>query len=181
VTELAHQFGMKPQGFVGLSLGILAGVGGTIGSWVGGQIADRGGRRDLRIYGSIPALSVVAALPFSLTIYLTDSAALAILLIFVTNFLGTLWYGPVYASAQGMVPPKMRAMSASMMLFVINFLGLVLGALVTGAIADALNTGLHLGKAEGLRWALISTVTVGAGSALLFWLARGKIREEMVS
>lgn len=181
VTELAHHFGMKPQGFVGLSLGILAGVGGTIGSWVGGQIADRGGRRDLRIYGSIPAISVLAALPFSLTIYLTPSAGLAIGLTFVTNFLGTLWYGPVYASAQGMVPQKMRAMSASIMLFIINFLGLVLGALVTGAIADTLNTGLHLGKAEGLRWALISTVTVGAISALLFWLARRRVREEMVS
>src|SRR5207245_113110 len=46
VTALAHQFGMKPQSFVGLSLGLLAGAGGTLGSWVGGQIADRGSRKD---------------------------------------------------------------------------------------------------------------------------------------
>jgi MFS family permease len=181
VAELAHQFGMKPQTFVGVSLGLLAGIGGTLGSWVGGQIADRGARRDLRIYGSIPAISVLLSLPFSLVIYTTPSAAVAILLVFVTNFLGSLWYGPVYSSAQGMVPQKMRAMSASMMLFVINFLGLVLGALVTGALADVLNTGLHMGKAEGLRWALISTVVAGSVSALLFWLARRRVREEMVS
>jgi MFS family permease len=181
VVALAHQFGMKPQTFVGLSVGLLAGVAGTLGSWVGGQIADRGTKKDLRVYGSIPALAVLLALPFSLAIYTTSSAAVAISLVFATNFLGTLWYGPVYASAQGMVPPKMRAMSASIMLFVINFLGLVLGALVTGAIADALNTGLHLGKAEGLRWALILTTVAGSVSALLFWLARRQIREEMVS
>ena len=181
VAELAHQFGMKPQSFVGLSLGLIAGTAGTLGSWLGGQIADRWGRRDLRVYGSIPAIAVIAALPFSLVIYTTSSAGLAIALTAVTNLLGTLWYGPVYASAQGMVPPKMRAMSASMMLFVINFLGLVLGALVTGALADLLNTGLNLGKAEGLRWALISTAVAGASSALLFWLARRRVREEMVS
>src|SRR5207302_6771458 len=43
VAELAHQFGMKPQSFVGLSLGLIAGTAGTLGSWLGGQIADRWG------------------------------------------------------------------------------------------------------------------------------------------
>jgi MFS family permease len=181
VVALAHGFGMRPQTFVGLSLGLIAGIAGTLGTWIGGEIADRYGKRDLRIYGSVPALSVILALPFSLVIYTTGSASLAIWLTAATNLLGSLWYGPVYASAQGMVPPKMRAMSASIMLFVINFMGLVLGALVTGALADLLNTGLHLGKAEGLRWALILTVSVGSVSALLFWLARRQIREEMVS
>jgi len=181
VAELAAGFGMKPQTFVGVSLGLIAGIAGVAGTWIGGEIADRFGKKDLRIYGSVPALSVLAALPFSLVIYTTPSAGLAIALTAATNLLGSLWYGPVYSSAQGMVPPKMRAMSASIMLFVINFMGLVLGALVTGALADLLNTGFHLGKAEGLRWALITTVSVGSVSALLFWLARGRIREEMVS
>ena len=181
VVALAHSFGMKPQTFVGLSLGLIAGIAGVAGTWIGGEIADRWGKRDLRIYGSVPALSVLLALPFSLVIYTTSSVGLAISLTAATNLLGSLWYGPVYSSAQGMVPPKMRAMSASIMLFVINFMGLVLGALVTGALADVLNTSFHLGKAEGLRWALILTVSVGSISALLFWLARGRVREEMVS
>jgi MFS family permease len=181
VQMLAHQFGMRPQTFVGVSLGLIAGTAGTLGSWVGGQIADRGGKRDLRIYGSAPALSVLIALPFSWIFYTTSSAALAICITFATNFLGSLWYGPVYSAAQGMVPPKMRAMSASIMLFVINFLGLVMGALCTGALADVLNKGFHLGPAEGLRWALLGTATVGAGSAWLFWAARRRVREEMVS
>lgn len=181
IAALAAQFGMRPQTFVGLSLGLIAGLAGTLGSWIGGQIADRWGKKDLRVYGSIPALSVLAALPLSVYIYTTGSGALALVLTAIPNLLGSLWYGPVYSSAQGMVPPKMRAMSASIMLFVINFLGLVLGALAIGALADILNKVGGLGKDEGLRWALISSTVAGSSSALLFWWARRRVREEMVS
>jgi hypothetical protein len=95
--------------------------------------------------------------------------------------LGTLWYGPVYSSAQGMVPQNMRAMSASIMLFVINFLGLVLGALSVGAAVRHLQQGLPPRLAEGVRWALVVATVIGGFSSILFWMARGKIRDEMVS
>jgi len=166
---------------VGIAIGVMTGVGGALGSWGGGWIADRFGAKDLRVFGSVPALAVVLATPITIFNYTTDNGALALILIFIPAFMGTLWYGPVYASAQGMVPANMRAMSASIMLFVINFLGLVLGALSVGAMSDIFNKGLHLGSAEGVRWALIASTLIGTTSAILFWLARGRIREEMVS
>ena len=181
IAALAQSFHLKPQTFVGLALGVIGGVGGTLGSWAGGQIADKWGARDLRVYGSVPALSVVISAPVGIFLYSTSSGALALGLILVTTFMGAIWYGPIYASAQGMVPQCMRAMSASIMLFVINFLGLVLGALCIGALSDLLNRGLHLGPAEGVRWALILSTAAAAVSALLFWLARKNVREEMVS
>lgn len=181
VTALAQHFHMRPQTFVGLSLGVIGGVAGTFGSWLGGQIADKWGARDLRVYGSLPAIAVLISAPVTIFLYSTSSAALALCLTAVTGFVGTLWYGPVYASAQGMVPQRMRAMSASIMLFVINFLGLVMGALCIGALSDFCNKILHLGPAEGVRWALIISTAVGAVSALLFWMARKNVREEMVS
>ena len=181
IAALAQQFHMRPQTFVGVTLGVIGGIGGTLGSLAGGQIADRWGARDLRVYGSVPAAAVLFSVPVAVLLYTTPSAALALSLIVVTTFVGALWYGPIYASAQGMVPPRMRAMSASMMLFVINFLGLVLGALSIGVLSDLLNKGLHLGPAEGVRWALILSTLGGSISALLFWLARKNVREEMVS
>ena len=181
IASLAHYFHLRPQSFVGLALGLTAGITGTLGSWVGGQIADKWGAKDLRIYGSLPAVAVLISAPVAVFLYSTPSAALAISLMAVTGFVGTLWYGPVYASAQGMVPQRMRAMSAAIMLFVINFLGLVMGALCIGALSDLLNKGFHLGPAEGVRWALILSVIGGAFAALLFWLARKNVREEMVS
>jgi MFS family permease len=181
IAQLAHHLHLKPQSFVGLALGIIGGVAGTLGSLTGGQIADRWGARDLRVYGSVPAMAVLISAPAALILYTTPSAVLALGLIAVTNFVGTLWYGPIYASAQGMVPPRMRAMSASLMIFVINFLGLVMGALCLGALSDLLNKGFHLGPAEGVRWALIISVIGGLASAVLFWLARKNVREDMVS
>ncbi len=181
VTHLAAQFGMKKGAFIGLTLGVVGGVAGTFGSWLGGQIADRWGARDLRIFASLPAIAVLVSFPFTVTIYTTHNTVLALAFYAFPAFLGTLWYGPIYASAQGMVPQRMRAMSASIMLFVINFLGLVLGALAIGALSDILNKGFHLGPAEGVRWALIASTAGGLVSALLFWLARKQVREEMVS
>src|SRR5262249_43240816 len=147
----------------------------------GGQIADRWGQRDLRIFGSLPAIAIVVSFPFTVMIYTTPSAALALCLYAFPAFLATLWYGPIYASAQGVVPPRMRAMSASIMLFIINFLGLVLGALAIGALSDFCNKALHLGPADGVRWALSASTAAGLVSAGFMWAARKDIRTEIIS
>jgi MFS family permease len=181
LAGLAHHFGMKPQTFLGLALGIIGGVAGAFGSWLGGWIADRWGARDLRVFGSVPAISTLVAAPISVFIFLTPDVGLAIGLGAIPAVLGTLWYGPVYASAQGMVPQHMRATSASIMLFVINFLGLVMGAVCIGAFSDLLNKGFHLGPAEGVRWALILSTIGGLISVALFWWARRDVRTEIES
>ena len=181
VAALAAQFGMKPQTFIGLTLGVLGGLAGTLGSWLGGQIADRYGARDLRVFGSVPAIATLLSAPISVFIYMTSNSVLALTLGVFPAILGTLWYGPVYSSAQGMVPPHMRATSASIMLFVINFMGLVMGALCIGALSDILNKAVGLGPAEGMRWALVLSTVAGLVSVVLFWGARRTIRDEMES
>ena len=162
-------------------LGLLTGVFASISSWAGGAIADKFGGRDLRAYGSVPAIASLAAVPFYIAAMLSPSALFALLLLIPVNLLGSLWYGPVYASAQGLVPPQMRATSAAVVLFIINMVGLGLGALTVGAFSDFYNYGLGLGAGDGVRWALISTALFNVIAAALFWMARRRIREEMVS
>lgn len=48
IAGLAAQFGMGPRTFVGLALGVIGGLSGAVGSWLGGQIADTLGKKDLR-------------------------------------------------------------------------------------------------------------------------------------
>jgi MFS family permease len=181
VAQLAAQFGLKPVGFLGIALGLLAGIFGTASSWMGGWIADKFGARDLRAYASVPAAASVLSIPFFCAAMTVDSVLLALLLLIPSSLLGSLWYGPVYASAQSLVPPQMRATSASIVLFIINMTGLGLGALVVGGLSDYFNFTMGLGKAEGIRWALISSSFFGLLAAFLFFMARRRIREDMVS
>lgn len=181
IAALASYFHLKPVGFMGIAIGLLNGIFGSFSSWFGGWIADKYGARDLRAYGSVPAVASLISIPFFTAAMLVDSAVLALLLLIPSYTLGAIWYGPVYASAQGLVPPQMRATSASIVLFIINMLGLGAGALVVGALSDGFNYGLGLGKADGIRYALIVSAFFGLISAVLFFLARRRIREEMVS
>jgi MFS family permease len=181
VADLAALFHLKPLGFMGIALGLLQGVFSTFSSFAGGWIADRFGARDLRAYGSVPAIASLVSIPFFTSAMLVDDAALALVLLIPSYTLAALWYGPVYASAQGLVPPQMRATSAAIVLFIINMVGLGLGSAVVGGLSDWFNHGWSLGKAEGIRYALIASAWFGLISAVLFWLARKRIREEMVS
>lgn len=179
VAALAAQFGLQSGGFLGLALGLMAGIGGAIGAYLGGVIADRYGQRDFRAYVSVPALASLGVIPIYAVAILSPSATFALGCLFFGSILGTLWYGPVYATAQTIVPPHMRATSSAVLLFVINLVGLGLGPLAVGALSDWLAIGFGLGEAEGVRYALLISALAGLIAFALFWLARKSIRDEM--
>ncbi|MES2035819.1 MAG: MFS transporter [Pseudomonadota bacterium] len=181
VARLAEGFGLESRGFLGLALSAMGGVAGIVGAWLGGVIADRYAARDLRGYVVVPAIASLVTIPIYITAVSVPSAAGAIVLLAFPALLGTLWYGPVYASAQSLVPPHARATAAAMILFIINLIGLGLGPLGVGIISDIIGQGMGLGAAEGIRWALIISTLFGFIAAALFWQARKTIREEMVS
>ena len=181
IAQLAAGLHLKSAGFLGLALGVIGGTAGIISSWLGGWLADKAAKRDLRAYMSVPALAALAY-PLIYTVALQQPSAVTTLaLMILPGLIGSLWYGPVYASGQGLVPPHMRATSASILLFVINLVGLGLGPLAVGALSDTLAGPFHMGPAEGVRWALILATFLAWGSAALFWIARRTIREDMVS
>ncbi|MFZ5668955.1 MAG: spinster family MFS transporter [Pseudomonadota bacterium] len=181
VARLATMFGLESRGFLGLALSAMGGVAGVCGAWLGGVIADRYAVRDLRGYVVVPAIASVVTIPIYIIGVSVPSAAWAIPILAAPALLGTLWYGPVYASAQSLVPPHARATAAAVILFVINLIGLGLGPLGVGALSDLFGEGMGLGAAQGIRWALIVSTLFGFIAAALFWIARKTIREEMVS
>ena len=181
IAHLAAGLHLKSAGFLGLSLGLIGGISGIASSWAGGWLADKAARRDLRAYMSVPALAAIAYPLIYTFAILQPSAIVTIALLVFPGLIGSLWYGPVYSSGQGLVPPHMRATAASILLFVINLIGLGLGPLAVGALSDLLAGPFHMGSAEGVRWALIGATFLAWVSAALFWTARKTIREDMVS
>jgi MFS family permease len=181
LASLAALFGLKSAGFLGLALGLIGGTAGVIGAWLGGVLADKLGAKDLRAYVIVPAVASVLAIPFYIVAINLPTAVPAMFLLTIPVLLGTLWYGPVYATAQSIVEPHMRATAAAVLLFIINLVGLGLGPVAVGALSDVLAGPVGLGEAEGVRWALILSAMLGLVSFALFWRARKTIREDMVA
>ncbi|WP_293677376.1 MFS transporter [uncultured Phenylobacterium sp.] len=181
IAGLAADFGLKSVGFLGLAIGVITGIGGAIGSVTGGWIADKYGKADLRAYMVAPAIAALLGIPIYIIAVSVDSAVLGLSMLAINAFLATLWYGPVYATGQSVAPPHMRATAAAILLFIVNLIGLGLGPLAVGILSDWLNTGLGLGSAEGVRWALIISALFGVVAFGCFWAARKTIREETIS
>ena len=181
IAGLASLFGLKSIGFLGLALGIMGGVAGTISSIVGGMVADRYAKTDLRGYVTVPAIASVLAIPVFCLAMSVPSASVALWILVINGLMGSLWYGPVYAIGQSIVPPHMRATTAAILLFIINLIGLGLGPLAVGFLSDHMANGVGLGSAQGVRWALMISSFAGLVAFGLFWMARKTIREEMES
>lgn len=181
IAELAAMFGLKSAGFLGLALGLIGGTAGVIGAWLGGVFADRLGAKDLRAYVTVPAIASLITIPIFITAVSHDAPMPAIGLLAINALLGTLWYGPVYATAQSIVDPALRATASAVLLLVINLIGLGLGPLLVGLLSDVLAGHVGLGEAQGVRWALIVSASLGLAAFGLFWAARNSIREEMVA
>ncbi len=203
ITALGRSVGLGPKGFLGIAGALTTGVGGLTGTWLGGWLADRASARDKRAYMSVPAIAALASLPFTVSIYLVGSPLLALGTGLVPALLNTLWYGPVYATAQSVVEPKYRATTAALLLFVLNLIGLGLGPISVGALSDyiantqlepqglsvglcksaayAANGACAAGLAFAVRWALIVSSSGIAVAALMFWLARRTVRENIIS
>ncbi|MDZ4864143.1 MAG: MFS transporter [Gemmatimonadota bacterium] len=148
---LARSFHLEPRD-IGMVMALTVGVGGMCGTYLGGTLADRLGRRDRRWYLWMPAASLALSLPLRLVAYHSTDIRVFLAVGFVAEVLGATWLPPVVAMSHGIVPPALRALVSSVLYFVLNLIGLGLGPLTTGLLSDRLSGQLGT---ESLRWAIM--------------------------
>ena len=166
-----------PIAQVGLYLALMHGLGGAIGVYCGGVLADRIGRRDSRGYLMLPAVGVLTVAPIGLVQYLTASVHLSVACGVITSALVVFYFSPIVSAAHMLVLPRMRALTSAMLVLIVNLLGVGLGPLVTGAVSDHLIAS-HGSAASSLRYAIASAMLVAVLSAILWWRAsRHFVRE----
>lgn len=163
-----------PLAFVGVALGIVLGVSGGIGTLVGGRLGDRFAAQGPGGYGMVAAISMLIAGPLLAAVFFLGSGLTILALLAVPLFFKNMWFGPVFAGIQGMIPQRSRSTATAIFLFVLNAGGLGLGALLTGLISDMFATSY--GEAEGVRYALVATSLVSFLSAACFWRAAVAMR-----
>ncbi len=144
--------------YLGLGMGFAAGIGGVIGSWMGGWWCDKFGTKDARQFVTLPLLFPFIGLPVFWYIASMSDMWLAMILMIIPNIGVAIWYGPIYGGVPGLVPPAMRATASAILLFVINIIGLGAGPTLFGMASDAF-ANWHLAQTgAGLDVATCKTI-----------------------
>ncbi|CAN5261867.1 MFS transporter [soil metagenome] len=179
-AEIAFLAGpVKPIAFVGITLGLVLGLGGALGTYFGGIAADKAKSRFPGGYLLIPAASMIVLVPFMAATFLVGGALTAFVMLTITAIFKSTWFGPTYAATHSLVAPENRATATAILLLIVNLVGLGLGPLVTGAVSTLLAT--KLGDVEGLRWSLVSVVVPSLLSGFFYWLGSRSFDAERVS
>lgn len=166
-------------GELGTWLSLTIGLGGAVGVFCGGLLADRMARRDQRWYLWLPSLAGFICVPFMIALYLVPNAYASLLLGVVPGILFNVYLGNLIATTHGLVGLRMRALSSAILFLIINIIGLGLGPWSTGMLSDSLQASLG---ADSLRYAMLYLLPpVMFWSACHFYLAARTLREDLAA
>lgn len=150
-SYIVRSFGMD-LAELGFWLGIIIGIAGGFGFFVGGYIADTVGRERRQASFRFLTLAMFVAAVFSVLVFLAPSAFYCLLLLVIPAAISNFYLAPVLAQAQGLVSLRMRSVASALVLLIINVIGLALGPLLTGMLSDALEPAFGV---ESMRYSLL--------------------------
>ncbi|WP_286265756.1 spinster family MFS transporter [Thalassotalea atypica] len=164
-------------GELGTWLALIIGVGGAIGVFGGGLLADKLATKDKRWYVWLPGLVGFIALPFLILFCLADGMYAALMSMIVPAILANVYLGCVIATTHGLVGLRMRAMSSAILFLIINIVGLGLGPWSVGILSDYL---IPTYQAESLRYAILFILPlVSFWSVCHFYLAANHLKTDL--
>lgn len=155
-------------GHVGTALALIIGVGGALGSWVGGRAGDQAIKRSPQGAYRVAAAICILAAPLYVAAYLQSTANATLAWLVVPFALAFAWMGPCWAMIQGRAAEQSRAMASALVLLLLNLVGLGLGPVLVGGLSDHFAAA---GQPRGLQWALVCSCLTFAWAGLHFLLA----------
>lgn len=151
----------------GVFLALVVGIFGATGAILGGKLADHMGAKDARWAPWIVAVAKLVAAPIILAFFLVEKE-LALWLYVPMTVLGAFYLGPSFAMIQSRAPLAMRTTISSIMLFILNIIGLGFGPQLVGILSDLLEPTYGI---ESLRYALLLTSFISLWGAYHYYLA----------
>lgn len=152
-------------------------VGGTVGVFAGGWLADRLGQGDRSWYAKLPTIAWLITAPMFVVGLLAPDLKLAWALLLIPNALNILWLGPVTTAVQHLVPQAMRSTASASFLLINNLIGLGVGPTLIGALSELFKARFGT---EALRYAAVSVVGFYLVAALLMFFAIKRLRTDWV-
>ena len=161
---------------VGATLGLISGLSGATGTFLGGFLADRLATRDMRWYVWIPILGGLSAMiPAYYTLF-GENTTLIVAAMIPSQILSALYLGPCIATCHNLVSPGMRAMASAILYFVLNLIGLGLGPLTVGILSDLYAE--PFGE-NNLRYAMATVLTIGFLGIYFLWMGSRSLNRDL--
>jgi predicted MFS family arabinose efflux permease len=161
---------------VGAILGLISGLSGATGTFLGGFLADRLAPRDMRWYVWIPILGGLSSMiPAYYTLF-GESTTFIVAAMIPSQILSALYLGPCIATCHNLVSPGMRAMASAILYFVLNLIGLGLGPLTVGILSDLF---VEPFGDNNLRYAMATALTIGFLGTYFLWMGTRSLERDL--
>jgi MFS family permease len=161
---------------IGTYAGTFKGLAGMAGTLVGGVVVAAISKHDDRWKLWAPAIASGLAGPVFAVCMLTHDFATMIATLALTSFMVGFHLGPIFAIAQTVARPSMRALASAFVLLTATCFGQGVGPLAVGMINDALRS--NYGN-DAVRYSLLSAAATTIVGALLFVWAAQFIRADI--
>ena len=168
-----------PTGELGTWLALIIGLGGAIGVFGSGVLADNLGKKDKRWYMWVPVYAAAISVPFQIATYWVDGPYAALVSMMIPSILANAYLGATIACVHGMVGLRMRAVSSALLFFILNIIGLGMGPTTVGLVSDSL---VDQHDVDSLRYAMMYIIPTSMFvSGALYMLASRYIREDLAN
>ena len=161
---------------VGTYAGTFKGLFGIAGTLLGGFVVARISRNDDRWKLWAPAIMSALAGPMFALCMLTPDFSTMVTALALTSFLVGFHLGPIFAVAQTVARPSMRALASALIALTATCFGQGVGPLTVGMINDALKNDYGT---DAVRYSLLSASFTTILGALLFVGAARTIRADI--
>lgn len=108
----------------------------SAGILLSGRLIDRLAARSPQLYGLLPALALMAAVPFFIAFVWAPGWPLALAFLSVPTFFNYFYLTPAVTLVQNAVPARQRTLAGATLLLIMNLIGLGLGPTWLGAVSD---------------------------------------------
>lgn len=167
--------GMTP-GELGQWLSWITAIGGFVGAFAGGWIADRWVKHNPRARAYMGMIGTALTIPFVAASLLLEDHKLALLCYLPATIFSTLWIGPAVAIVQEIVPPSMRATASAVFLFIVTIIGLGAGPQTIGILNDM------IGTPDAVRYSLFYvSIIMNTIAAWFFWRTAQTLEQDMLA
>jgi MFS family permease len=162
---------------VGWYLGLILGIPGGLGIFLGGYLSDYFGAKDVRWSLWVAAIAMLLSGPLYFLVYLSTTANSSLLWLIIPVALGNFYQAATFSQTQGMVELRMRSVAAAILLFVINIIGLGFGPQSVGILSDILHS--EYGK-ESLRYSLLFFASLKIWCAFHYYMAGKYLKDDLI-